>query len=142
MHNFISESALLDGNLKPLSVITKNELNSLSVTQKEDASFYLELNNFIINSPYTNESLAEEIGVSAKTISRWRNDETMPEQNYIIAMCFVLKLGYERSIYLLALAGISLVPNKLYNELLMYYPFSDLYEINSFLENNGEKKLT
>lgn len=141
-NDILSNGAFRDGKIKPLSEINRDDLLELGKVDNEIIPFSDRLCDYMKKSRLTNESLAEILNVQVKTISRWRNGITNCSIELLVAMCFVMKLGYDKSIQFINSANISLAMHPDYDALLKYYPATDLDDINFYLITHGMQPLT
>jgi DNA-binding Xre family transcriptional regulator len=82
---------------------------ALQIIKELPRSFGSALVLLMEKKEYTNESLAETISVSSKTIQRMRNDSKQEyEINTVIAICVGLQLFPQISREMLEMAGITL----------------------------------
>lgn len=132
---------LKNGSLKDLSELKVEELNQLKADGSAEWELCDYLNYYLIQYSCGNKYVSDNLDVEERTVSRWRNGHTKPNVNQIVAMCFLFKLGYCRSIEFIESADFSLKRYPIYRGLLLNYPYASLNDINSFLENNNLEKL-
>ena len=89
----------------------------------------------------TREDLAEDIGVSAETISRYRSGETHPDIRMAVAICIACSLNLEQSKKLLNSLGFSLEGAskeiKAYRYLIEHHSGEKILECNKILTQIG-----
>lgn len=117
---------------------TEDELHKY-LTFADTLDYHIEKNG------YTNESLAEEIGCSVRTVSRYRSGKAkIFKLKYILAFCFALHLEPKFSYDLLGKAGIALrnyEPEKTYQFLLQCCYMKSVKECSEILVGLGYEPL-
>lgn len=104
-------------------------------------SFIDILNKFIGIYHTTAERLAENIGVSVETISRYRTGETRPDIRMAVALCLAFSLNFRQSEKMLNSLGFTLKGSSreqcAYRRLIKNYSGLSIKEANELLSKCG-----
>lgn len=125
----------------------KVEDMSLAVSRDgKELDFKTAFSFYMDSAGVTVGELSERTGITPRSIRRYRNNNINTDIKMLVALCIGMKLPVRRSMHLINLAGLSLMPSA---EHSLYYSFlsvaycSDLNvkECNAFLMSKGYEPL-
>ena len=107
--------------------------------------FFELLKYYMKEKNITVECLAEQLEISTKTVSRWRNGEKKPTLPQVIALCIAFKLSPNQGFDLVRKAGYYLgfnMVDEYYSSFIVLARSITISNANEILRMSGERTLT